>query len=108
MKKTPESEVVTLRSAPVLSFLTFTVAPGITAPVVSATVPERRLWSCADRSATDTDNIVKNLILPAHYQWNRCEPMSALLQISHNWRQDRNFTIKSVLPWTSVRRKSRP
>ena len=44
-KKVPSALDVTVRDSPVLSFATVTVAPGITAPFASATVPVIRPFS---------------------------------------------------------------
>ena len=45
--------MIAVRSSPVFSFLTVTVAPGNTAPLASSTVPANRPSACARAGSTD-------------------------------------------------------
>src|SRR6266498_482954 len=68
----PDPFVIVERLKPVFSFLTVTVAPGTTAPVLSVTVPRRLaviLWA-EDGAANATRRIVKEIIL----RIGRCLP----------------------------------
>ena len=61
----PDPFVIVERLKPVFSFLTVTVAPGTTAPVLSVTVPRRLaviLWA-EDGAANATRRIVREIIL---------------------------------------------
>src|SRR5436309_1100417 len=61
----PAPFVTVERLKPVFSFLTVTVAPGTTAPVLSVTVPRRLaviLWA-EDGAANATRRIVRQIIL---------------------------------------------